>query len=162
MPSRLQAAKSKREAVACWSTCNSWLDSDFQRGLGRICAPDTGRALFRKLGCPIGVDKRQLRDSKCIHQSLPRVLSFREQPRIAWQIKSNRHHIFDQNFLNFTMMLLVSFANETGPMSKQTFLDIQSKLRYVRRILYHRWHRQARVCPYCGPSSEVRLVRRKK
>jgi len=47
-------------------------------------------------------------------------------------------------------------------MSKQTFLDIQAKLAYVRRILYHRWHGQPRICPYCGPSTEVRLVRRKK
>jgi len=47
-------------------------------------------------------------------------------------------------------------------MSKQTFLDLQAKSRYIRRILYHRWHGQARVCPYCGPASQVKLVRRKK
>ena len=47
-------------------------------------------------------------------------------------------------------------------MSKQTFLDIRAKLRYLRRILYHRRHGQPRICPYCGPSSIVKLVRRKK
>jgi len=47
-------------------------------------------------------------------------------------------------------------------MSKQTFLDISSKVRYLRRILYHRWQSQPRVCPYCGPSSIVKLARRKK
>ena len=47
-------------------------------------------------------------------------------------------------------------------MSKQTFLDVKSKLRYIRRLLYHRWRGQPRVCPYCGPSSVVVLVRRKK
>jgi 2-polyprenyl-3-methyl-5-hydroxy-6-metoxy-1,4-benzoquinol methylase len=47
-------------------------------------------------------------------------------------------------------------------MSKQTSLDIPGKLRYIRRILYHRWRRQPRTCPYCGPSNAVRLVRRKK
>ena len=60
------------------------------------------------------------------------------------------------------MILLISSMDGIGRMSKQTFLDIQAKLRYVRRILYHRWRGQARVCPYCGPSSQVRLVRRKK
>ena len=30
------------------------------------------------------------------------------------------------------------------------------------RILYHRWHGQVRACPYCGPTSQVKLVRRKK
>lgn len=47
-------------------------------------------------------------------------------------------------------------------MSKQTFLDIRAKVRYVRRILYHRGQGQPRVCPYCGPGSIVKLVRRKK
>jgi 2-polyprenyl-3-methyl-5-hydroxy-6-metoxy-1,4-benzoquinol methylase len=47
-------------------------------------------------------------------------------------------------------------------MSKQTFLDIRAKIRYIRRILYHRRHGQPRVCPYCGPSSVVKRVRRKK
>jgi SAM-dependent methyltransferase len=47
-------------------------------------------------------------------------------------------------------------------MSKQTFLDLKAKMRYVRRILYHRWKGQIRVCPYCGPLAQVRLVRRKK
>ena len=60
------------------------------------------------------------------------------------------------------MILLISSTDGVWRMSKQTFLDIQAKMRYVRRMLYHRWHRQARVCPYCGPSSEVSLVRRKK
>ncbi len=47
-------------------------------------------------------------------------------------------------------------------MSKENILDISAKVRYVRRILRHRWHGQPRVCPYCGPSSTVKLVRRKK
>lgn len=47
-------------------------------------------------------------------------------------------------------------------MSKQTFLDIRAKVRYVRRMLYHRRQGQPRVCPYCGPSSIVKFVQRKK
>jgi SAM-dependent methyltransferase len=47
-------------------------------------------------------------------------------------------------------------------MSKENSLDVKAKIRYVRRILYHRWRAQPRVCPYCGPSSSVKLVRRKK
>ena len=47
-------------------------------------------------------------------------------------------------------------------MSKYSSVDVPGKLRYIRRILRHRWHRQPRTCPYCGPSSQVRLVRRKK
>ena len=47
-------------------------------------------------------------------------------------------------------------------MSRENSLGITAKIRYVRRILYHRWHGQPRVCPYCGPSSAVKLVRRKK
>jgi 2-polyprenyl-3-methyl-5-hydroxy-6-metoxy-1,4-benzoquinol methylase len=86
---------------------------------------------------------------------------FRET-RIALEVNSGRHQIFDLYFENFTMMLLISFADEIRRMSKQTFLHIQAKLRYIKRILYHHWHGQARVCPYCGPASEVRLVRRKK
>jgi 2-polyprenyl-3-methyl-5-hydroxy-6-metoxy-1,4-benzoquinol methylase len=62
----------------------------------------------------------------------------------------------------FTIIESLSFANETARMSKQTFLDTRSKLRYIRRILYHRWQGQPRVCPYCGPASAVKLVRRKK
>jgi 2-polyprenyl-3-methyl-5-hydroxy-6-metoxy-1,4-benzoquinol methylase len=63
---------------------------------------------------------------------------------------------------NFAIIRSISLTNEIKSMSKQTSLDIPAKFRYVRRILYHRWHRQPRVCPYCGPSSLVRLVRRKK
>jgi 2-polyprenyl-3-methyl-5-hydroxy-6-metoxy-1,4-benzoquinol methylase len=47
-------------------------------------------------------------------------------------------------------------------MSLENSFDVKAKLRYIRRILHHRWHGQPRVCPYCGPSSIVRLVRRKK
>ena len=47
-------------------------------------------------------------------------------------------------------------------MSKENSIDVKAKIRYVRRILHHRWHDQPRVCPYCGPSSIVKLVRRKK
>jgi SAM-dependent methyltransferase len=47
-------------------------------------------------------------------------------------------------------------------MSKENILDISAKYRYVRRILHHRWQGQPRACPYCGPSSSVKLVRRKK
>jgi 2-polyprenyl-3-methyl-5-hydroxy-6-metoxy-1,4-benzoquinol methylase len=47
-------------------------------------------------------------------------------------------------------------------MSKENSIDIKAKVRYVRRILHHRWQGQPRVCPYCGPSSHVKLVRRKK
>lgn len=52
--------------------------------------------------------------------------------------------------------------SEIESMSKYASFDIPAKLRYIRRILRHRWRRQPRVCPYCGPSSTVRLVRRKK
>ena len=37
-----------------------------------------------------------------------------------------------------------------------------SKSRFARRLLRHRIRRQPKVCPYCGPSSPVRLVRHKK
>jgi 2-polyprenyl-3-methyl-5-hydroxy-6-metoxy-1,4-benzoquinol methylase len=47
-------------------------------------------------------------------------------------------------------------------MSKENSTDVKAKIRYVRRILHHRWHGQPRVCPYCGPSTVVKLVRRKK
>jgi 2-polyprenyl-3-methyl-5-hydroxy-6-metoxy-1,4-benzoquinol methylase len=47
-------------------------------------------------------------------------------------------------------------------MSKENIFDISAKARYVRRMLRHRWFGQLRVCPYCGPSSIVKLVRRKK
>jgi 2-polyprenyl-3-methyl-5-hydroxy-6-metoxy-1,4-benzoquinol methylase len=47
-------------------------------------------------------------------------------------------------------------------MSLENSFDVKAKLRYIRRILYHRLQGQPRVCPYCGPSSIVRLVRRKK
>jgi 2-polyprenyl-3-methyl-5-hydroxy-6-metoxy-1,4-benzoquinol methylase len=60
---------------------------------------------------------------------------------------------------------MIGFALNTSGidlMSKQTFLDLKAKMRYVRRILYHRWKGQVRVCPYCGPSAQVRLVQRKK
>jgi len=52
--------------------------------------------------------------------------------------------------------------SEIESMSKYASFDIPAKLRYIRRILRHRWHHQPRICPYCGPSSEVKLVRRKK
>lgn len=47
-------------------------------------------------------------------------------------------------------------------MSKQNSLGMSAKIQYVRRILNYRWHHQPRVCPYCGPTSAVKLVRRKK
>ena len=47
-------------------------------------------------------------------------------------------------------------------MSRENTLDIGAKFRYIQRILLHRWHGQPRVCPYCGPTSAVNLVRRKK
>lgn len=47
-------------------------------------------------------------------------------------------------------------------MSKENSTDVKAKIRYVRRILHHRWHGQPRVCPYCGPTTVVKLVRRKK
>jgi 2-polyprenyl-3-methyl-5-hydroxy-6-metoxy-1,4-benzoquinol methylase len=47
-------------------------------------------------------------------------------------------------------------------MSLENSFDIKTKLRYIRRVLHHRWRGQPRVCPYCGPASIVRLVRRKK
>ena len=47
-------------------------------------------------------------------------------------------------------------------MSIENSINVKAKIRYVRRILSHRWHGQPRECPYCGPSSIVKLVRRKK
>jgi 2-polyprenyl-3-methyl-5-hydroxy-6-metoxy-1,4-benzoquinol methylase len=47
-------------------------------------------------------------------------------------------------------------------MSRENSFDVKAKFRYVRRLLRHRWEGQPRVCPYCGPSSIVALVRRKK
>ncbi len=47
-------------------------------------------------------------------------------------------------------------------MSRENSFDIGAKFRYMRRLLYHRWRGQPRVCPYCGPASIVALVRRKK
>jgi 2-polyprenyl-3-methyl-5-hydroxy-6-metoxy-1,4-benzoquinol methylase len=47
-------------------------------------------------------------------------------------------------------------------MSKENSIDVKAKIRYVRRILLHRWQGQPRVCPYCGPSTAVHFVRRKK
>jgi 2-polyprenyl-3-methyl-5-hydroxy-6-metoxy-1,4-benzoquinol methylase len=38
----------------------------------------------------------------------------------------------------------------------------RSKFRFARRMLLHRMRRQPRVCPYCGPSSPVSRMRRKK
>jgi 2-polyprenyl-3-methyl-5-hydroxy-6-metoxy-1,4-benzoquinol methylase len=39
---------------------------------------------------------------------------------------------------------------------------VGSKLRYVRRMLRHRLRGQPRVCPNCGPSSQVSRLQRKK
>jgi 2-polyprenyl-3-methyl-5-hydroxy-6-metoxy-1,4-benzoquinol methylase len=47
-------------------------------------------------------------------------------------------------------------------MSLENTFAVKAKIRYVRRILRHRWNGQPRVCPYCGPSSLVKLVCRKK
>jgi 2-polyprenyl-3-methyl-5-hydroxy-6-metoxy-1,4-benzoquinol methylase len=47
-------------------------------------------------------------------------------------------------------------------MSRENSFDPRAKFRYVRRLLRHRWEGQPRVCPYCGPSSIVTLLRRKK
>ncbi|MGH9689906.1 MAG: class I SAM-dependent methyltransferase [Candidatus Acidiferrales bacterium] len=38
----------------------------------------------------------------------------------------------------------------------------RAKSRFVRRLLRHRLHHQPKVCPYCGPSSALRLMRHKK
>ena len=38
----------------------------------------------------------------------------------------------------------------------------RSKLRFAKRMLLHRMRRQPRVCPYCGPSSSVSRMTRKK
>jgi 2-polyprenyl-3-methyl-5-hydroxy-6-metoxy-1,4-benzoquinol methylase len=47
-------------------------------------------------------------------------------------------------------------------MSRENSFDPKAKCRYIHRLLRHRWLGQPRVCPYCGPSSIVMLVRRKK
>ena len=47
-------------------------------------------------------------------------------------------------------------------MSRENTFDLGAKFRYIQRMLHHRWDGQPRVCPYCGPTSTVRLVRRKK
>src|SRR6266576_2203128 len=39
---------------------------------------------------------------------------------------------------------------------------ITSKFRFAKRMIRHRLERQPRSCPYCGPSSPVHLLRRKK
>jgi 2-polyprenyl-3-methyl-5-hydroxy-6-metoxy-1,4-benzoquinol methylase len=39
---------------------------------------------------------------------------------------------------------------------------VRSKFRFARRMLLHRMRRQPRVCPYCGPSSPVSRMERKK
>jgi SAM-dependent methyltransferase len=39
---------------------------------------------------------------------------------------------------------------------------ITSKFRFAKRMIRHRLEGQSRSCPYCGPSSPVRLMRRKK
>jgi ribosomal protein L37AE/L43A len=47
-------------------------------------------------------------------------------------------------------------------MSKENVFDIGAKFRFARRMVHHRMKGQPRVCPYCGPSSALKLVRRKK
>jgi 2-polyprenyl-3-methyl-5-hydroxy-6-metoxy-1,4-benzoquinol methylase len=47
-------------------------------------------------------------------------------------------------------------------MSKENAYDVRAKYRFVRRLLHHRFQRQPRVCPYCGPSSGLKRIRRKK
>jgi hypothetical protein len=47
-------------------------------------------------------------------------------------------------------------------MSKENGLDIGAKFRFARRMIHHRSTQQPRACPYCGPSSTLELVRRKK
>jgi 2-polyprenyl-3-methyl-5-hydroxy-6-metoxy-1,4-benzoquinol methylase len=39
---------------------------------------------------------------------------------------------------------------------------ITSKFRFAKRMIRHRLEKQPRSCPYCGPSSPVHLLRRKK
>jgi 2-polyprenyl-3-methyl-5-hydroxy-6-metoxy-1,4-benzoquinol methylase len=39
---------------------------------------------------------------------------------------------------------------------------VRSKSRFARRMLWHRLRGQPRVCPYCGTSSSVRFLQRKK
>jgi 2-polyprenyl-3-methyl-5-hydroxy-6-metoxy-1,4-benzoquinol methylase len=47
-------------------------------------------------------------------------------------------------------------------MSKENAYDVRAKYRFVRRLLCHRFQRQPRVCPYCGPFSGLKRIRRKK
>jgi len=47
-------------------------------------------------------------------------------------------------------------------MSKENVFDFKAKFRFARKLIRHRLERQPRVCPYCGPSSTLRLIRRKK
>ena len=47
-------------------------------------------------------------------------------------------------------------------MSKENIFDFKAKFRFARKLIRHRLQRQPRVCPYCGPSSSLRLIRRKK
>lgn len=47
-------------------------------------------------------------------------------------------------------------------MSKENALDIRAKFRFAKKLLRHRFERQRRVCPYCGVSSGLRMLRRKK
>jgi 2-polyprenyl-3-methyl-5-hydroxy-6-metoxy-1,4-benzoquinol methylase len=39
---------------------------------------------------------------------------------------------------------------------------LRRKARFAKRMLWERMQRQPRICPYCGPSSQVRLLTRKK
>jgi len=47
-------------------------------------------------------------------------------------------------------------------MSKENVFDLKSKFRFAQRLIRRRLERQPRVCPYCGPASRLRLIRRKK
>jgi SAM-dependent methyltransferase len=47
-------------------------------------------------------------------------------------------------------------------MSKENVYDVRAKYRFVRRLLLHRFQRQPRICPYCGPSSGLRRICRKR
>ncbi|MBZ5698577.1 MAG: class I SAM-dependent methyltransferase [Acidobacteriia bacterium] len=47
-------------------------------------------------------------------------------------------------------------------MSKENIFDFKAKFRFARKLIRHRLQRQPRVCPYCGPSSTLRLIHRKK
>ena len=67
--------------------------------------------------------------------TLPAAIDSRECGRVGDSCGIT-FQIFNLSLENFIIIQLTSFANETRRMSKQTFLDIRAKVRYVRRILF--------------------------